>query len=159
MKKVVLLFICSILILGCSSNSHKFHRVVKTEAVNDANRLPSSELNSFDLTSSQLLKMKPVEIVEYLKNDCCDTRLIETTEIKNLWTEEDILELKKYMDDESPSSSVVKSTSSVHCKGERFRSSVKREAMHLLMALEKGFYPVSQCSTYDLRLKNTQPKN
>lgn len=153
MTKYLISFVVLFSTVGCSSSGHKFHRVVKTESISDSNRLPSSESNAFDLSSSQIIKMKPIEILEYLKNDCCESRLVETTEIKNLWSEEDLVELKKYLEDETLSSPVVKSTSSVHCKGERFTSTVKREAAHLLMAVDKGFYPVSQCSTYDLKIK------
>ncbi len=153
MTKFLLSLVVLLFIVGCSSGGHKFHRVVKTESIADSNRIPSSESNAFDLSSSQIGKMKPVEILEYLKNDCCDSKLVETTEIKNIWSEDDLVELKKYLDDDTLSSPVVKSTSSIHCKGERFTSTVKREATHLLMAFELGFYPVSQCSTYDLKIK------
>lgn len=156
--KSLILISSAFLLLSCTSNGQKFHRVVKTESISDSSRLPSSENGSFDLSSVQLVKMKPVEVLEYLKNDCCDSRLVETTEIKNIWTEEDLSELKSYLEDETVSSAVVKSTSSVHCKGERFISTVKREAQHLIMAFERGIYPVSQCSTYDLKIKNTTQK-
>jgi hypothetical protein len=103
------------------------------------------------ITARRLVKMKPIQILNLLKTNCCDGVMFEPANIK--WNEKDAEELTKFLNDESDSSPAATIMSSVSCKGARYVSSVKREAQHLILAIKAGRYPVSQCSTYDLRLE------
>ncbi len=150
--KILNVLIFSVFIVGCAYNQKNFHRIVQiSQSNNDAvDRFPSGNEDFY--SADELKKKKPLEILEMLKNDCCQTKLMETIETKGLWTEEDLVYIKEYLSDNETASSVSKSTSNIDCHGEKFQSTVHREAMHLIMAYKLGFYPVSQCSTIDLKI-------
>lgn len=140
---------------GCANNSKDLHKIVKAEEYRISKRGPSSRdgNNEARAVEENFKNMKPLDIIEYLKNECCENRIVPPFEVKNLWTEEDMDNLKDYLDDSSEASSVSRPTSSVHCQGEKYQSTTEREAQHLLEAYKRGIYPVSQCSTYDFKYK------
>lgn len=140
---------------GCANSSKDLHKIVKAEEYRISKRGPSSRDGNHDARAVEdnFKNMKPLDIIEYLKNECCENRIVPPFEVKNLWTEEDMDNLKDYLDDSSEASSVSRPTSSVHCQGEKYQSTTEREAQHLLEAYKRGIYPVSQCSTYDFKYK------
>lgn len=140
---------------GCSSNTKELHKIVKAQDFKLTNRLPSSKdtVMGESFFEENFRNMKPLDIIEYLKNECCQNRVVTPFEVKNLWTEEDMANLKDYMFDTSEASSVSRPTTSVHCQGEKYQSTTEREAHHLIEAYKRGVYPVSQCSTYDFKYK------
>lgn len=155
-----LLAILGTIFSGCASSTKDLHKIVKVDEPKLSNRGPSSkELNMKDsLSETRLLEdnfknMKPLDILEYLKNECCENRIVPQFEVKNIWTDEDIENLKEYLNDTSEASSVSRPTSSVHCQGEKYQSTTEREAYHLMEAYKRGVYPVAQCSTYDFKYK------
>lgn len=103
------------------------------------------------ITSRQLAKMKPMQILNLLKNSCCDSVMFEPGKVT--WSALDAEEVAKYLNDKTDSAPAATIMSSVSCRGARYVSSVGREARHLILAIKAGKYPVSQCSTYDLRIE------
>lgn len=140
---------------GCASGTKDLHKIVKVEDYKISKRGPSSKDGSGDvrLLEENFKNMKPLDIIEYLKNECCENRIVPPFDVKNLWSDEDMDNLKDYLHDTSEASSVSRPTSSVHCQGEKYQSTTEREAHHLLEAFKRGVYPVSQCSTYDFKYK------
>lgn len=90
--------------------------------------------------------------MEHLRESCCGPVMIERVNNVDWISDSDIEDLRSMMNSEEPISPVVSSVSSHPCLGPDFTSTVGREARHLLLAKEKGYYPVSMCSTYDLDL-------
>ncbi len=138
MNNVFLLILAGFVFSGCSS-------LVKSESV--FVRKP----NNASVTAEELKVWGPVQLLQGLKNHCCNGVMIEKTAV-GFWGEAEIAELQKYVSDTSPSAPVYRPTSAVMCHGEKYVSTVGREAKHLIEAIKKGIYPVAQCSTYDLRL-------
>jgi hypothetical protein len=103
------------------------------------------------ITSRELAKMRPIQILNLLKNNCCDGIMFEPGKVT--WSALDAEEVAKYVNDKTDSAAASTIMSSVSCRGARYVSSVGREARHLILAIKAGKYPLAQCSTYDLRLE------
>ncbi|MBP9682766.1 MAG: hypothetical protein KBD76_15290 [Bacteriovorax sp.] len=110
------------------------------------NRAPSE----YDevITSKKLSTMRPVQILNRLKNDPQTIFMVEPTFI-SFWGESEILELMNYLNDHSVAAPVVSTISSISCRGHEFLSTVAREAQHLINAIKEKKYPQALCSTYD----------
>ena len=139
MKRLLLMALAGIIYTGCGSLSK--------ETVAPLTRKPD---NTF-VTGQELQAWGPVRLLQGLKTHCCDGVMIETTEV-TFWGDAEIAELQKHVDDTTPASPVYRPTSAVMCHGEKYVSTVGREARHLIESIKKGTYPASQCSTYDLQL-------
>ncbi len=150
---MVILLLTLTQLFGCSSATKSMHKIVRTEDSKTANRLPGSKDIVFETESLEdnFKNMKPLDILEYLKSECCQNRIVAPFSVVNIWNEEDIEKLKDYLKDYSEASSVSRPTSSVHCQGEKYQSTTDREAQHLIKAYERGTYPVAQCSTFDFK--------
>jgi len=141
MKKLVL--ICfTLLITSCSSlEDHRREEFYKnspagfTEVIN----------------SKKMARLKPVQIIQLLKKNCCDAIMIQPTAITN-WSEDDIQPLRQMLGDESFVAPVASTSGTYSCRGPNYMSTVDREARHLLMAYKEKTYPLAQCSTLDLKL-------
>ena len=103
------------------------------------------------ITSRKLVKMKPMQILNLLKSNCCDGVMFEPAKI--FWKGSDAEELMAFVNDKTESSPAATIMSSVSCRGSRYVSTVGREAQHLILAIKAGKYPLAQCSTYDLNLE------
>ncbi len=140
--KFLLIYFSLSLIVSCSSvEEHKREEFYKNS--------PSgfTEL----INSQRLAKLKPVQIIQFLKKNCCDAIMIEPTTIKN-WTDEDIQPLKAMIGNQNYIAPVVSTSGTYSCRGPRYMSTIDREARHLIMAYEQKTYPLAQCSTLDLKL-------
>ena len=141
MKKLIL--ICTtILITSCSSlEDHRREEFYKnspagfTEVIN----------------SKRMARLKPVQIIQLLKKNCCDAIMIQPTTITN-WTEEDMAPIRQMLGDENFVAPVASTSGTYSCRGPSYMSTVDREARHLLMAFKEKNYPLAQCSTLDLKL-------
>jgi hypothetical protein len=114
------------------------------------NRSPSSVPEI--ITSKKLAQMRPLEVVQLLKDNCCNGIVFEPTEV-SFWNKNDIQDLETYLGDNTPSAPSVSSYSSIMCNRKRYISTVDREAKHLILAIKMGKYPQALCSTYDLKLE------
>jgi hypothetical protein len=103
------------------------------------------------ISSKKLSSMRPIEVIQMLKDNCCNGVMFEPTDVQ-FWSISDIQDLETFLGDNTPSAPVVSSFSSVSCQGERYVSTIDREARHLIKAIKAGRYPLSLCSTYDLKL-------
>lgn len=112
-------------------------------------RLPSNE-NSL-VQAADLKRVGPLGVLEELRSHCCNGVMIQKSDV-SFWGEAEIAQLTNYIDDPTPVSPVYRPTSGVRCQGERFTSTLGHEARHLIAAIRSKTYPMSQCSTYDLRL-------
>lgn len=140
-KSIILCFSLT-LISACSSlEDHKREEFYKNSGAS------FTEL----INSQRMAKLKPVQIIQILKKNCCDAIMIEPTTIKN-WTEEDIQPLKEMIGNETYVAPVVSTSGTYSCRGPRYMSTIDREARHLLMAYKQKTYPLAQCSTLDLKL-------
>lgn len=133
MKKTIFSFISLVLMFGCSSNT----------------RVPSSAPEI--ITAKKLSSMRPIEVVQMLKDHCCDGVLFEPTDV-SFWNKSDIQDLESFLGDNTPSAPSVSTISNVMCNGEKYVSTTDREAKHLIKAIKIGKYPLALCSTYDLKL-------
>lgn len=150
--RIVLIFVVLSFFSACASSTKNLHKIVKTQNEVMSVRQPSSKNGSESAGAVANFKnMKPLDIIEYLRNECCENRVVAPFDVKSLWTDDDMESLKDYLHDSSEASSVSRPTSSVHCQGEKYQSTTEREAHHLLEGYKRGVYPVSQCSTYDFR--------
>lgn len=113
-------------------------------------RLPSS---AGPVTAADLQRAGPLGVLEELRSHCCSGVMIEKSDV-SFWGEAEIAQLSNYMNDPTPVSPVYRPTSGVACTGERFKSTLGHEAKHLIAAIKRKTYPLSQCSTYDLHLDN-----
>lgn len=104
------------------------------------------------ISSRKLRKIKPVQLVNYLKKNCCDAIMVEPTTI-DFWTVEDINALAPMLGDEAFTSPVASTAGTVNCRGARYMSTVDREVQHLILAFKEKKYPLAQCSTLDLVIK------
>lgn len=107
--------------------------------------------NSSAVTASELQQSGPIRLLQALQANAGSGLMVEKTKV-TFWGEAEINELKNYVNDPTPAAPVYRSTSGVMCTGPKFASTVGHEARHLIAAIKKGTYPLSQCSTYDLRL-------
>ena len=103
------------------------------------------------INSKKMAKLRPVQIIQFLKKNCCDAVMIEPTNILH-WTEEDIKPLQEMIGDESFVAPVVTTSGTFSCRGPTYMSTIDREARHLIMAYKQKTYPLAQCSTLDLKL-------
>lgn len=141
MKKLIL--ICTtILITSCSSlEDHRREEFYKnspagfTEVIN----------------SKKLAKLKPVQIIQLLKKNCCDAIMVQPTAITN-WSAEDIKPLEQMLGDQSFIAPVASTSGTYSCRGPSYMSTVDREARHLIRAFKEKTYPLAQCSTLDLQI-------
>ena len=140
--KTHVLILTTLLIAGCSSlEDHRREEFYKnspagfTEVIN----------------SKRMARLKPVQIIQLLKKNCCDAIMIEPTSITQ-WSEEDIKPLRQMLGDESFVAPVASTSGTYSCRGPSYMSTVDREARHLLMAYKERTYPLAQCSTLDLKL-------
>ena len=113
------------------------------------NRAPSGFTEI--VTSKRLSKMKPIQIIKLLKENCCDAVMFEQSKTLN-WTAQDMEALAPFLNDESDIAPVSTTVGSVSCRGARYVSTVKREVQHLIRAFKEKKYPLANCSTWDLRL-------
>ncbi len=141
MKKLVLIS-TTILIAGCSSlEDHRREEFYKnspagfTEVIN----------------SKKLAKLKPVQIIQLLKKNCCDAIMVQPTAITN-WSAEDIKPLEQMLGDQSFIAPVASTSGTYSCRGPSYMSTVDREARHLIRAFKEKTYPLAQCSTLDLQI-------
>ncbi len=103
------------------------------------------------LDRQRLSGMKPIEIIDFLRNRCCSPILVEPI-LTGKWTQMDLVALQKMTGDQTPSGPVVSTNSSISCTDAKFTSTMGREAKHLIAAIRVGYYPLANCSTYDLHL-------
>lgn len=135
-----LFFVIFVLLTGCSSYSK----------YNEYNEKAPSGFTEV-VTARKLAKMKPVDVLNLLKTNCCDGVMFEPGKVN--WKVSDVEELQNLVDDKTEISPVATIMSSVSCRGGRYVSNVGREVQHLILAVKAGKYPLAQCSTYDLRLE------
>jgi hypothetical protein len=103
------------------------------------------------ITSEKLSHMKAIEVLQMLKDHCCDGIMFQPTNISTIWNKAEIQDLEAYIGDTTPSAPSVNMISNVMCKGKKFESTVDQEAKHLIRAIKIGKYPLYLCSTYDLK--------
>lgn len=145
MKKLIV--VCSLIILSsCSSlEDHRREEFYKnspagfTEVIN----------------SKKMSRLKPVQIIQLLKKNCCDAIMIEPTSITH-WSEADIQPLKDMLGDQSFVAPVASTSGTYNCRGPAYMSTVDREAKHLIRAFKEKTYPLAQCSTRDLNIDNKE---
>ena len=138
----VLLCLSLVLLSACSSvEDHKREEFYKSSPAG------FTEL----INSKRMAKLKPIQIIQILKKNCCDAIMIEPTTITH-WTEEDIKPLRDMIGNESFIAPVVSTSGTYSCRGPRYMSTIDREARHLIMAYNQKSYPLAQCSTLDLKL-------
>lgn len=110
--------------------------------------------NSGAVTALELQQSSPIRLLQVLQANAGSGLMVEKSDIR-FWGEAEINELKSFVDDPSPAAPVYRSTSGVLCTGPKFASTVGHEAKHLIAAIKKGIYPLSQCSTYDLKISDS----
>ena len=138
----VLLCLSVVLLSSCSSiDDHKREEFYKNSPAG------FTEL----INSKRMAKLKPIQIIQTLKKNCCDAIMIEQTTITH-WSEEDVQPLREMIGNETFIAPVVSTTGTYSCRGPRYMSTIDREARHLLMAYKHKTYPLAQCSTLDLKL-------
>lgn len=103
------------------------------------------------INSKRMAKLKPIQIIQILKKNCCDAIMIQPTTITH-WSEEDIQPLRDMIGNETFIAPVVSTSGTYSCRGPRYMSTIDREARHLIMAYNQKSYPLAQCSTLDLKL-------
>lgn len=112
-------------------------------------RLPSNAQGVAQ--ASDLKRVGPLGVLEELRSHCCDGVMIQKSDV-SFWGEKEIAQLENYVNDTTPVAPVVRPTSGVSCRGEKYKSTLGHEAKHLIEAIKQKTYPLSQCSTYDLHL-------
>ena len=138
----VLLCLSLVLLSACSSvEDHKREEFYKSSPAG------FTEL----INSKRMAKLKPIQIIQILKKNCCDAIMIQPTAITH-WSEEDIQPLRDMIGNESFIAPVVSTSGTYSCRGPRYMSTIDREARHLIMAYNQKSYPLAQCSTLDLKL-------
>lgn len=123
--------------------------LITISSCSSAKRTPSSAPEI--ITVTKLSKMKAIEVLQMLKDHCCDGIFFEATDV-SFWGKSDIQDLESFLGDNTPSAPSVNTISDVICRGERYISTTDREARHLIKAIQIGKYPLALCSTYDLKL-------
>jgi hypothetical protein len=119
---------------------------------NNSQRKPGS-LAEPTLSSAALKKLSPLQVLEMLRDHGDTAILFEPTKIRAYWSEADANILKQYLKDEHSSAPSASVYTQVYCSGQKYISTVGREAFHLIQAIHTGTYPTCQCSTYDLKLE------
>lgn len=105
------------------------------------------------ISSKNLSKLKPIQIIQLLKKNCCDAVMIEPTAITS-WTGEDIAKIRPMLGDETFIAPVASTAGTFNCRGPRYMSTVDREVQHLIRAYQEKTYPLAQCSTLDFQTKS-----
>lgn len=144
--KVLLFIIVTTLTLGGCANGYM-------NKADQYNRAPSGFTEI--VTAKRLSRMKPVQIIKMLKENCCDAVMFEQSKTLN-WSVSDMEALTPYLEDESDSAPVSNTVGSVSCRGARYVSTVKREVQHLIRAFKEKKYPLAHCSTWDLKLDSDE---
>ena len=145
MKTLFFVTMASLILGGCANGY--------MNKADQYNRAPSGFTEI--VTAKRLSKMKPVQIIKLLKENCCDAVMFEQSKTLS-WTVADMEALTPYLEDESDSAPVVNTMGTVSCRGARYVSSVKREVQHLIRAFKEKKYPLAHCSTWDLKLDSDE---
>lgn len=95
------------------------------------------------LASVASQSLGPAGIVRFLKEHCCEGVYVEDIDPSIMWTDEQVAELRKMTGDNSAAAPVVSTQNESECNG---KSTVGREARHLLKGIEAKKYPLAGCS-------------
>lgn len=131
MNKYLVLATILAFFTGCATSSEK----------SQESRPKADEAQYLASVASQSLG--PAGMVNFLKEHCCEGVYVEEIDPSIMWTDEQVAELQKLTGDNSPAAPVVRTQSDFDCIG---KSTVGREARHLLKGIEAKKYPLAECS-------------
>lgn len=135
MKKYLVLAALSAIFVGCATSN-----------VKPQDSKPKTDEAQY-LASVASQSLGPAGIINFLKEHCCDGVYIEDIDPSIMWTDEQMAELRKMTGDSTSAAPVVSTQNASECNG---KSTVGREAKHLLKGIEAKKYPLAECSLRNL---------